>query len=213
MSNDQEFRDELLNLASGLGEVAIDSTIDTELFKDIPIIGSAISLIKIGKSLSDELLLIKIKHFLNQLDIKTPDEIDEFKEKYLKNTDYNRIGSKLLLEINQSTEAKRLEWLANALIAHVDGVIPQHEYLRITEMIKSIGLADVDYLELFREKETVIVSEFDLLDPFFFEQLVYKGFIQHSAFDEGDARSNSSSTEYRLTYPGNLFLQFILKPN
>ncbi len=64
---------------------------------------------KLLKSVSDRILLTKIIHFINELNLKNQDEINNFKNKYFKDEDYTKIGSKISLIIECSDNLIKIQ--------------------------------------------------------------------------------------------------------
>ena len=70
-------KNEILSLSQDLGELALDSILKDGLFKDLPLIGSVFSVSKLLLSVNDRMLLVRLIHFINDLNLKTQEEIDK----------------------------------------------------------------------------------------------------------------------------------------
>ena len=70
-------KNEILSISKDLGEVGLDSLLEDGLFKDIPFVGTGISVAKLIHSISDRILLTKLIHFINELDLKKSLQLGE----------------------------------------------------------------------------------------------------------------------------------------
>lgn len=202
-------KNEILSLSKDLGELAIDSLLDDGLFKDIPFIGTGISVVKLMKSASDRILLIKIIHFINDLDLKSPTEISEFKEKYFKDKDYKKIGSKILLILERADNLIKIKWLAKCLRLFVNKELSKLQFLRISSIINSAYIEDVEQISVFDIREE-ITSQNDLIDSYILDHLFSIGLLISHGFDGGDATGINSGTVYALNEFGKILKEKII---
>lgn len=207
---ENKIKNELLSLSTNLGEIALDSILSDGIFKDIPIVGSLISFGKLTYSISDYFLLTRIIHFINELDLKTQDEIDKFKKKYFKDKDYNKIGSKILLAIEKADEQKKLKWLAKCLRLLIDRKITRSNFMRLTTIITNAFVEDVEKLKVFDEREE-ITSENDIIETYILDQLFSLGLLEMHGFDAGDISGVNSGTVYALNEFGKIVNDKILE--
>ena len=207
---DKKIKDELITLSSNLGEVAIDSILTDGIFKDIPIISSIISLAKLGKTASDSLLLIRLIKFINSLDLKSELEVKKFKEKYFKNEDYPKIGSKILLILEKADEELKIKWLAKSLLLFLDNVITLNEFLRISSIINSLFPIDVEKIVVFRERDR-ITSINDLVESYVLNHLYSIGLLSTGGFDGGDVSGKNAGNVFVLNKFGNIFMNHLLE--
>ena len=202
-------KSEILSLSTGLGEAGIDSLLETGLFKDVPFIDTGISIVKLINSVSDRILLTKIIHFINYLDLKNQEEVDKFKEEYFKDKDYNKIGSKILLILERADNSTKIKWLAKSLICFVDGKISNEEFLRISSVINSAFVEDVSQIIVF-DKRIKITSRNDLINTYILDHLFSVGLLESHGFDGGDVSGVNSGTVYSLNKFGRLMKEKII---
>ena len=200
---------EILSLSKNLGEVGIDSLLKEGIFKDVPFIGTGISIVRLINSVSDRILLAKIIHFINELDLKSEKEIDNFKEEYFKEKDYNKIGSKILLILERADNLTKIKWLAKSLILLVDGNIAKEDFLRITSIINSAFVEDVTQIKVF-DKRIEITSQNDLIDTYILNHLFSIGLLESHGFDGGDVSGINSGTIYALNKFGKILKESIV---
>ena len=115
-------KDEILSLIKNFGETAIDSLLGDGILKDVTFIGTGISVVKLINSASDRILLSKIICFIDDLNLKDQKEIDGFKIKYFQDSDYSKIGSKVLLILVKTTSWKNRRVIG----ARPDSVLRAH---------------------------------------------------------------------------------------
>lgn len=202
-------KNEILSLSKDLGELAIDSLLKDGIFKDIPFIGTGISVGKLLNSLSDRILLTKIIHFINELNLKDEQEVLLFKEKYFKDSDYSKIGSKILLTLEKTDEAIKIKWLAKSLRLFIDKEITNEEFLRISSIINSSYVTDILKINAFKELDT-ITSNNDLIESYSLDHLFSIGLLESRGIDGGSFDGSHSGTIYGFNYFGKIMIEKII---
>lgn len=202
-------KDDILSLSKDLGEIAIDSLLDDGIFKDIPFISSGISVARLITSFSDRILLTKIIYFFNNLNLKNQQEIDEFKEKYFRDSDYKKIGSKILLILERTDNLTKIKWLAKSLRLFVNRDIDKQQFLRISSIINSAYTEDVLQLKIF-DQRIKITSQNDLIETYILDHLFSTGLLASHGFDGGDAEGANSGTIYTLNSFGIIMKEKII---
>lgn len=134
---------DLQNLGIDMAEVAIDSVLSAGLLKDVPIVGTLVSLSKVGANVHDKLFLKKIMSFLNGLkDISVEDrnkiirEIDESKKYRIK------VGEKLLYIIDKCDDYEISELVSLVFKYFIKGNITYNEFLKVATILNNITVAD-----------------------------------------------------------------------
>lgn len=206
---DAEIKEELIALTTKLGETAIDSILQDGILRDIPILGSIISVAKLGKTASDSLLLIRLLKFVDSLEFKTEEEIAEFKEKYFKVRDYPKIGSKILLVMEKADDEAKARWLAKSLRLMVDGIIGKDQFLRLASIINASFATDVELLTVFKKREK-ITSTNDLVESYVLNHLYSVGLLDSVGFDGGDIEGKNSGTVFIANEFGQIFINHLL---
>ncbi|MBT1711241.1 hypothetical protein KK062_23555 [Fulvivirgaceae bacterium PWU5] len=206
----KESETELISLSTNLGEAALDSLLKDGLFKDIPVIGSLLSIGKLTKSVCDILLLKRILIFINELHIKDQRDIDELKEKYFKDEDFQEIGSKILFLLERADDAKKIGWQAKLFRIYLDGKISKSKYMRLSSLIANSFAPDAEQISIFLNKKS-ITSNNGRIDHYVLEHLFSIGLISNAGFDGGDAAGNNSGVIYQLNDFGKIFLYQVLR--
>jgi len=207
---DNPIKEELLALSTNLEEMALDSIISDGIFKDIPVVGSLISIGKFTLSISDYFLLTRIIHFINELDLKNQEEIDELKRKYFKDKDYNKIGSKILLTLERSDDLKKIKWLAKCFRLFLDKIITKSEFMRLSSIINNAYVDDVEKITIFDLKRE-ITSQNEIVETYVLDHLFSIGLLETHGFDGGADWGKNSGTVYSLNKFWKKFKDIILK--
>src|SRR5262245_36123802 len=94
--------DQVIEGGSDILEFTIDQLLDDGLLKDFPVVGTAIKLAGIGKSIRDRLFLAKLHRFLSALPQIKDEEKAKFQEEVQSDKNYrNRVGETILLVIER----------------------------------------------------------------------------------------------------------------
>jgi hypothetical protein len=81
----EELAPQVVDLGADLFEVAVDTLTDSGVLKDIPVLGSAVKIAVIGKTIHDRIFLTKIHRFLaaTESDHFAVDDVGEHRPKAL----------------------------------------------------------------------------------------------------------------------------------
>ena len=166
---DENFKD----ILADTGEMALDSLIENEVIKEIPILGTSLKVIKGIKNIRDKAYLNKVKRFVECIG-----EIDEVKKRKLieeSRLDAKRrikFGDALFTSIEQSDSLAKVEYIAAAFEAFLNSELSENDLRLICHVIRNSftdelvdiiekdtpelelkysvasGLADIEYKEL-----------------------------------------------------------------
>lgn len=200
---------ELQNLSGNLGEILIDSILVEGIFKELPLFATLTSVAKLTASVSDRILLKKLEVFINNLNIKSDEEIEEFKEKYFKVSDYKRIGEKLLLSLERADSSIKISWLSKILLLLLSKEIQRSDFMRLSSIITGCYISDVSKITVFSERNEIRSSN-TLIETYSLDHLYSVGLIETRGFDGGNAAGENSGTIYGLNHFGEIFLKKII---
>lgn len=200
---------EILSISKDLGEIGLDSLLKDGLFKDIPFFGTGLSVMKLLKSVSDRILLTKIIHFINELNLKNQDEINNFKNKYFKDEDYTKIGSKISLIIECSDNLIKIQWLAKSLRLFVNKELTKDDFQRVSSIINSAYVEDVRKISVFNLK-TEISSHNELIETSILDHLFSIGLLESHGFDGENRLKTIGGAIYALNSFGKIFNEKII---
>ena len=207
-----EIKDELLSLSSDLGEVAIDSIMKDGILKDIPIVGTAFSVLKLGNTFCDRIMLLKICSFIKKLNIHTEEERRFFKEKYFKIKDYPRIGSKIILSLSSVDDEKKIAWLAKSFNLLLDLKINDQDFLRLSMIINNSFPEYMEQLIIFKDKSEIATNN-KYIKSYILEHLYSIGMLTQKGIDGGvydEKLEINDGFVFELSNFGKIFLNNIL---
>lgn len=117
------------DLFDKIGETALDAVIDDSVLKDIPIIGTAISLYKAGDSIRANLFARKILAFLREIDDLSQDKRKLFiEENFTNQNDKEKISEIILSFIDNADRSQSCTYLGRAFKLYVLGCIDRRTY-------------------------------------------------------------------------------------
>lgn len=212
------FRDsinsKLVTIASDAAELGLDSILDDGLLKDIPFVSTAISLYKIGNSISERHYLRKLSIFIDEIINSTADE--EIKTKYKDKLmcDCKRRNKELeyiLILIDRYVDNKKPKLLAKLYLAFLDAEISWTTFAEMSEIIDRLFVSDLNSLCEFYYHGGVMIEEnrvsvacvLRLLSVGFVEQQT--NFIWHEA-SSADTQKSKSDFDYYITDFGKQFI-------
>ena len=196
------------DLTTDISELVVDSFLNDGLLKDIPIVGVGVKVIKLGTSISDMILLNKLKIFMENINIVSENDIEKFKEKMTNDKYRNDIGIKLLNIIDKIDEYAKIKWIAIVFLDYLDRNIDKDFFFRITTIINDTFLQDIINLKVF-EKKAEILSNNKVIESYVLHQLFSHGLLDNAGMDGGFIEDNES--ESGTIYTLNKFGDYILK--
>ena len=123
-------KDEIISLIEEGGEFALDSILPDGIVRDLPIIGPAFSLIKIGKDIHDRVFIEKLKSFMQDID-----KNQEWKEKFRDVDECNKISKQLLYVVDSCDDDDKLRLIGLIFNCFVNGDIDRTQYFYIVNII------------------------------------------------------------------------------
>jgi hypothetical protein len=136
-------QDNMIDLIERLGEVGIDTLIDDGILRDIPIIGSMVGILKLGKSISDSLLGAKVKRFIENLGSFDQEEINEFNQRMEDKTTFARTSRMILQYVNSYDSEQKAEILGYVFGEYIRKDIDEETFKKFASLIGSIYSQDL----------------------------------------------------------------------
>jgi hypothetical protein len=131
------------------GDLILDSLIENELIKEIPVIGTSLKIIGAVRSVRDNAYLNKIRTFLNQVG-----EISEDQKQRLisesKKSKKNRVkfGNALYSSLEQSDSQVKIQYIGIAFEAFLNKDIEEHDLRMICHIINNTFVDElIDVIE------------------------------------------------------------------
>lgn len=123
-------KDEIMSLMEGFGELTLDSFIQDGIIKDLPIVGSVFSMVKIGVDIRDRIFVEKIKSFIENIDRN-----QKWREKFNDDEECNKISRQLLYIVDSCDDDNKLKLIGMAFNYLVNGEISKDEYFYTVNII------------------------------------------------------------------------------
>ena len=124
-------------------EMGIDSLLSNSLIRDIPIIGTLVSLVTTTQSISNYLFLSKIISFLNVLADIPIEKRQRMIEKIDTSKKYrNKVGEQLLFILDHCEDNVKAEYISFWFRAYINEEIDYKEFLQGASVINRITVED-----------------------------------------------------------------------
>jgi hypothetical protein len=192
----------LSDLGVDLAEVALDSVFDDGLFKDIPIIGGVVSLIKVGSGIRDRLYLKKILVFLNAMSDISSEDQKHFSSFFTTQKERERFGESILLLLDKMTDMNKPQLLGLLWAACSKKELSYEDTMRISFMIDSAYWADLAFL-------STMVTGVQRENTPLAESLHRAGLVSLAGMDGGTSGDHlSSGMRYTVNRFGQALVSF-----
>jgi hypothetical protein len=137
-----------VELSADLLEPFVDTFVDTlgdyQVLKDVPILGSAVKIAGIGKSISDRIFLLKVRRFLTAIDPTTTAKARTFAEELRSGeAGAGRTAQVLVFALNTMDDLEKAPILAAVFTAFLLGEINNVEFRRITAAVNAALVDDL----------------------------------------------------------------------
>lgn len=123
-------KDEIMSLMTEFGEFTLDYFIQDDLIKELPIVGPAFSMVKIGVNIRDRIFVEKLKSFIENID-----KNQKWREKFSNIEECNKISKQLLYIIDSCDDDNKLKLIGMAFNYLVNGEISKDEYFYTVNII------------------------------------------------------------------------------
>ena len=186
-----------------LAEIAIDSVLDDGILKDIPVVGTAVSLYKTGVAVRERQYLKKLVTFLSELN-KTNEEarLKFIAEEMLTPEQRERFGETILSLIDKADDNRKFELYAKVFERLFMNACSYNDAIRICQMIERTFFSDLQYILVFEggcAKDQLTAGE------------LYKvGFLSFGGLDGGTiGDENSGGVIYKRNKYGDILFELI----
>lgn len=193
-------KSDLGGLADTFGELGIDFLLDEGLLKDVPIIGTLTSLVKLGLGIKEVFFLNKLLSFFNSIKDIPLDERNRFMDKYFYGKE-EEFGARLTLTIERYDDIKKPKILANLFKAMCYEEINPSLYFRLSSIVETCFIDDLIFLKDFDSRELTIKE----CKRFEYLSLANHGLCTPSTISYGNITDpESGGAIYKLTEMGRL---------
>lgn len=162
--------EKLFELKADVLEILFDSTVESGIFKDIPIFGSLLKLSTIGFNIRDQFFAKKIYNFLFEIkDIPQAKRLSFIRELEEKDDLKQTVGETLLILLEKLDHMEKPKILGRLLKAKMNGDIDLSKFMRLASVVDKVFLPDIyklaNYVDKMHYEENVN------------ESLIYLGLI------------------------------------
>ena len=152
---DSVFEDNI-EIVNDYAEIGIDSFVEEGFLKEIPVVNTIVSGLKIAKNIYDRNLLKQTLAFLNEFN---SNKIDRRKfEKYKKSIEKDKKKlknelSRVLIILNMNLDIEKSIILSKLYKARINEDIKWEEFIEFTEITNRLFLADLELLKVMWKKD------------------------------------------------------------
>lgn len=141
---------DLKDLSADLGEVALDSFIQNDVVKDIPIIGSLLKLYRTSLGIKEYLFAKKVYKFLFELQDIPLETRQDFVNKIEAEDNTHKVGESLIILLDKLDDMSKPGMVGKAFKALLLDEINYYTYKRIAHIINSAFIEDlIDLKEIY----------------------------------------------------------------
>lgn len=141
----------------GLGEVGLDSFLESGLAKDIPIIGALVKLSKFGLNISDYMFVKKLQNFCSQLSKETEEQRGAFFEEInSKPKLQEKVNQNLLMLISASDDIDKPALLGKIFGSYLKHEITYDLFMKFSTSVNRMNSSQITILENLNSKQIPI---------------------------------------------------------
>lgn len=123
-------KDEIMSLLTDYGELTLDMFLRDGIIKELPIVGSTFSMIKISADIRDRIFMEKLKSFIEYIEKNT-----KWQEKFSDVEECSKISKQLLYIVDSCDDDKKLKLIGMAFNYLVKGEMNKDDYFFSVNMI------------------------------------------------------------------------------
>ncbi|GBE17011.1 hypothetical protein BMS3Abin15_00844 [bacterium BMS3Abin15] len=136
-------------------EISIDSIINEELLKEVPVVKSVVAISRGVLGVRDYLFLKKIIGFLTEIEKGDLEKRKKFVEEIKNNDKVDEIGSKLIEIIDKSIGEYKARIIGRLFVVFLKNEeVTQEDFFRLSEIVTSAYESDLKYF--LKTKENII---------------------------------------------------------
>lgn len=128
-------------------ELSLDSFIENETLKKIPIFGTIVNLYNLGSTINDKIFANKLIHFLKELEDINPETIQKEIQYIDDSKEYNhKVGDKILEIINRIDSEEKPKIIGRLFKNFIDGKINYNDFLRLSFVVDKLYIESLKYI-------------------------------------------------------------------
>lgn len=145
LSFSNSLTEEVSGITGEYVELGLDALVEDGLFKDIPIVSTAVAVYRIGKSIRERYHIAKLISFLNEINKGAADgeKREQYREKFAGNEKFrNQELEYIMILTDRYISFDKPRMLAKLYLAYLDGAIIWEEFTMYAEVIDRFLLLD-----------------------------------------------------------------------
>lgn len=197
-------KNELKDIGTELGEVAIDSFLDEGILKEIPVIGIAAKVYSAGATISGKLFERKVLKFLYELNRISLQNRDDFVAKIQNDPKHEKkVGEHLIILLERLDDMEKPKIIAKIFAEYIEDKIDFEMFLRLSSAVDRTLVSDLNRLKEFKTMQNYSYSAISLENV----GLVYLAVISGGNYDEEG--NQTGGNQYATSELGNTLLSII----
>lgn len=190
---------EAIDAVIGIGEVGLDSFLESGLVKDIPFIGALVKLSQFGISISDHIFIKKLQKFCAQLSKESDKQREAFFNRIKSNPKLQeKVNDNLLILIAASDDIEKPTFLGKVFGAYLKREISYNQFMKFSSSINGLNASQVSILRSL-DSEQIPIEAGNIMAS------------QGMAIISIPTTAGSSSPHYFLNKEGKLFLSILFE--
>lgn len=195
------------DLTSRLGEVALDQLLNQGVLREIPVIGTAITLWQSGNDIGAYFFAKKIVTFLGEVESVPQDKRKEFIEKNCETEEgIEHIGEATLMLLEKMDSPILATLLGRAFRLMLTGRIPRSTFEHYAHIIRNLSTYLIRELKDFYQQQDIL----DIEPPAAIELSGY-GLVDIGILPNRIGNTSDMERQYRRTEFGKFFYQHVIK--
>ena len=158
LSFSNSIAEDISGIVEEYAELGLDALVEDGIFKDIPIVSTAVAIYRIGNSIRERHHVAKLVSFLNEINKRIADEEkrQSYRGKFASNEKFrNQELEYILILIDRYISFDKPQMLAKLYLAYLDGRIIWEEFTMYAEVVDRFLLLDCN--TLVSDSEKIIV--------------------------------------------------------
>ena len=128
---------------AGVAEALADTFAEDGLAKDLPVIGTIVSLARLGRNVQDRLFMQKLLRFLSELNSAPPRQRTEMISKIEQSGEFRvKVGEKLLYIVDACEDHAAASIVGQLFLAFLQEKLSYDEFLRASRASRMVGTED-----------------------------------------------------------------------
>src|SRR5690554_3745590 len=156
-----------MDLSVDYAELALDSFLDNDAIKEIPVVKSIVGIVKGGMKIREIYFAKKLLTFLKEFhSSKTDDSIvKKFQEKFNTNKKYRDSVVEQIMILNERVlEIEKSKILANLFASHLNKKFEWDDFLSLCHCVERLNLTAISFLEEVSKEEKPFYRGFSQFD-------------------------------------------------